>query len=129
MRFTGKKHISNLGRRLLSMLINWRINWKQGFDPQCQSWHSVGPEPIPDTNRTDQLRVSVGSVPPFLDSQSVRHFYSVGTQGHQKPTDFPISRSGIGSVLWNGFPDKYWSVLGLIISVGTDHVTCDVWHI
>ena len=47
-----------------------------------QSWHSVGPEPIPDSNRTDKLRVSVGSVPPFLDSRSVRYFHSVGTQGH-----------------------------------------------
>ena len=45
------------------------------------------------------------------DSRSVRYFYSVGTQGRQALTDFSISRSGIGSVLWNGFPDNYRSVL------------------
>ena len=44
-----------------------------------QSWHSVGPEPIPEPDRADKVHVSVGSVLPFLDSRSVRYFYSVST--------------------------------------------------
>ena len=42
---------------------------------------SVGPEPIPEPNRTDKLRVSVGSFPPFLDAGSVRF----------SEMDFPIN--------------------------------------
>ena len=64
-----------------------------------QSWHSVGPEPIPEPDRTGKLAVSVGSVLLFFDSRSIRYFHSVGPPGHQEPTDFPISTSGIGSIL------------------------------
>src|SRR5437667_9986604 len=76
-------HLSNhrTGFSLQSVIRSDDIPWVSEGTYR-QSWHSVGPEPIPDSNRTDKLRVSVGSVPPFLDSRSVRYLHSVGTQGH-----------------------------------------------
>ena len=106
---------------------SFNFNWK-GWE---QSWYSVGPEPIPEPDRTGKLAGfgRFGSTMVEFPIDSVLPF---GRSSRTPRTDrFPISTSGIGSVLWNGIPDKYRSVLGVVLVPIMWYIwyrSCEQWY-